>query len=42
MAGILVVAHNGLGDSLVDCVNHVLGKVPGNLRVLSVFAADDP
>ena len=42
MAGILVVAHNMLGDSLVDCVNHVLGSVPGNLKVLSVYANDDP
>lgn len=42
MAGILVVAHNTLGDSLVDCVKHVLGSVPGNLKVLSVYATDDP
>ena len=42
MAGILLVTHNGLGDSLVDCVNHVLGSVPDNLRVLSVLANDDP
>ncbi|MDD5056980.1 MAG: PTS fructose transporter subunit IIA [Sideroxydans sp.] len=42
MAGILVVAHNALGESLVDCVAHVLGSVPQNLEVLSVYAADDP
>ncbi len=42
MAGILVVAHNMLGESLVDCVKHVLGSVPGNLKVLSVYAQDDP
>ena len=42
MAGILLVTHNGLGDSFVDCVKHVLGKVPPNLRVLSVLAGDDP
>ncbi len=42
MAGILVVAHNGLGESLVDCVAHVLGSVPQNLEVLSVYASDDP
>ncbi len=42
MAGILVVAHNALGESLVDCVKHVLGAVPPNLRVLSVYANDDP
>ncbi len=42
MAGILLVTHNGLGDSFVDCVKHVLGEVPPNLRVLSVLAGDDP
>ncbi len=42
MAGILVVAHNALGESLVDCVAHVLGKVPDNIKVLSVYADDDP
>ncbi len=42
MAGILLVTHNGLGDSFVDCVRHVLGEVPPNLKVLSVLAGDDP
>ena len=42
MIGILLVTHNGLGDSLVDCVNHVLGEVPPNLKALSVRAVDDP
>lgn len=42
MAGILVVAHNHLGESLVDCVKHVLGVVPDNVKVLSVYADDDP
>lgn len=42
MAGILVVAHNALGESLLDCVKHVLGVVPNNVRVLSVRANDDP
>ena len=41
MIGILLVTHNGLGDSLVDCVHHVLGDVPPNLKVLSVLAEDD-
>jgi PTS system ascorbate-specific IIA component len=40
--GILLVTHNGLGDSLVDCVRHVMGSVPPNLKVLSVLAEDDP
>lgn len=42
MAGILLVTHGGLGDSFVDCVKHVLGEVPPNLKVLSVLAGDDP
>ena len=42
MTGILLVSHNGLGDSFVDCVRHVLGEVPPNLKVLSVLAGDDP
>lgn len=42
MVGILLVTHNGLGDSFVDCVRHVLGEVPRNLKVLTVLAGDDP
>ncbi|HUV99487.1 MAG TPA: PTS fructose transporter subunit IIA [Gallionella sp.] len=42
MTGILLVTHNGLGDSFADCVGHVLGEVPPNLKVLSVLASDDP
>jgi PTS system mannose-specific IIA component len=42
LTGILLVTHNGLGDSFVDCVKHVLGTVPPNLKVLSVLAGDDP
>jgi PTS system ascorbate-specific IIA component len=37
-----LVTHNGLGDSFVDCVRHVLDEVPPNLKVLSVLAGDDP
>lgn len=42
MVGVLLVTHNGLGDSFVDCIKHVLGEVPGNLKTLSVLAGDDP
>lgn len=42
MVGILLVTHNALGESLVDCVKHVLGEVPQNLKVLTVQAGDDP
>ena len=37
-----MVAHNALGESLVDCVRHVLDEMPRNLKVLSVYAEDDP
>jgi len=42
LVGILLVTHNGLGDSLIDCVRHVLGNVPPHLKSLSVLADDDP
>ena len=41
MVGVLLVTHNGLGDSFVDCVRHVLGEVPHNLKSLSVQSGDD-
>jgi PTS system mannose-specific IIA component len=40
--GILLITHNGLGDAMVDCVRHVMGAVPPNIKVLSVLAGDDP
>lgn len=42
MVGILLVTHNSLGDSLLDCVKHVLGEEPLNIKSLSVSAGDDP
>ena len=42
MVGILLVTHNTLGDSFVDCVKHVLGEVPHKLKELTVLAGDDP
>lgn len=42
MVGILLVTHNSLGDSFLDCVRHVLGEVPPNIKALSVSAGDDP
>ena len=37
-----MVTHNGLRDSFVDCVRHVLGEIPARLKVLSVLADDEP
>ncbi len=42
MAGILLVTHNGLGDSLLNCVQHVFGHVPTNVMVLAIVGNDDP
>ena len=41
MIGILLITHNGLGDSLVDCVKHVMGDVPPNLKSIAVLADDN-
>ena len=41
MIGILLITHQGLGESLVECVRHVMGNVPDNLKVLSVMADED-
>ncbi len=42
MVGILLITHNGLGDSLIDCIRHVMGSVPPHVKALSVLASDDP
>jgi PTS system ascorbate-specific IIA component len=42
MIGILIIAHGGLGESLIHCVSHVLGKHPPQLQSLAVGTEDDP
>lgn len=42
MIGILIVAHDKLGDSLVGAVAHVLGARPPQFECLGVAASDDP
>jgi mannose PTS system EIIA component len=42
MIGILIVAHDRLGESLVDAVTHVLGARPPQFDVFPVAATDDP
>jgi len=42
MIGILIISHDGLGDSLIHCVNHVIGKRPKYLMHLGVTIQDDP
>ena len=42
MIGILIVAHDALGDSLAGAVTHVLGARPPQFETLGVKASDDP
>jgi len=42
MIGILIIAHDNLGDSLVRAVTHVLGQRPPQFEAFSVAATDDP
>ena len=42
MIGVLIIAHDNLGESLVRAVTHVLGARPAQFEVLSVAATDDP
>jgi PTS system mannose-specific IIA component len=42
LIGVLIIAHDTLGDSLVRAVTHVLGTRPPQLEALGVAAGDDP
>ena len=42
MIGILIIAHGDLGNSLISCVHHVLGKQAPQLASLAVHTHDDP
>ncbi|MBL8515229.1 MAG: PTS sugar transporter subunit IIA [Betaproteobacteria bacterium] len=42
MIGLLIVAHGTLGESLIHCASHVMGKRPLYLRQLGVTVHDDP
>ena len=42
MIGILIIAHDSLGEGLAHAVTHVLGNRPPQFEVLSVAATDDP
>jgi mannose PTS system EIIA component len=42
MIGLLIIAHGTLGESLVHCASHVMGKRPLYLRQLGVTIHDDP
>jgi mannose PTS system EIIA component len=42
MIGILIIAHGNLGESLIHCASHVLGKNPPQLMSFAVGMHDDP
>ena len=42
MIGILIISHGDLGNSLISCANHVMGKRPEHLMHLGVTIQDDP
>ena len=42
MIGILIIAHGNLGESLIHCVSHVLGKEPPQLMYFAVATDIDP
>src|SRR4029453_8301983 len=42
MIGILIIAHDSLGEGLAHAVTHVLGSRPPQFEVLSVAATDHP
>ena len=42
MIGILIISHGDLGNSLIHCANHVMGKKPEYLMHLGVTIQDDP
>lgn len=42
MIGILIIAHGTLGESLIHCASHVMGKRPPALQQLNVGTNDDP
>jgi len=42
MVGILIVAHGTLGEALIHCASHVLGKRPPRVRQVGITVRDDP
>jgi len=42
MIGILIIAHGTLGESLIHCASHVIGKRPLYVRQLGITIHDEP
>lgn len=41
MIGILIIAHDNLGASLLECARHIMGEQPQQLAFLAVNHCDD-
>ena len=42
MIGVLIVAHGNFGESLIQCMTHVLGKKPEGIATIQVMGTDSP
>lgn len=42
MISLLIVAHGNLGESLIQCATHVLGKRPDALENVDLTSCEDP
>jgi PTS system mannose-specific IIA component len=42
MIGLFLITHGTLGESLIQCVSHVLNKRPAQIAQLGVAGQDDP
>ena len=42
MIGMLIIAHGGFGESLLECAKHVIGNEPRQVAYLAVTNHDDP
>lgn len=42
LVGVLIIAHSLLGEALVHCAEHILGRPIANLAHLAVNKGDDP
>lgn len=41
MIGVVIIAHENLGEALIRCVTHVLGARPAKFETLTIGAHDD-
>ena len=42
MIGILIIAHGTLGESLLHCASHIMGRRPRQLAQIGITPQDDP